>query len=147
LAAQGGANLIYGAGMLEMGMTFDLAQLLLDAEIYKMVLHTINGFDVNEGTLALDVIKEIKTGEFVSHKHTLKNFKSVQSHSDLIDRRNRGAWIKSGSKDITELAYEKAVNILKNHKPEALDPKSAAIIRKIVEDSETEYGVKTSGMV
>ena len=62
MAAQGGANVIYGAGMIEMGMTFDLAQLIIDSEIYKMVLHTINGFEVNEETLALDVIKEVRMG-------------------------------------------------------------------------------------
>ncbi len=75
MAAQGGANVIYGAGMIEMGMTFDLAQLIIDSEIYKMVLHTINGFEVNEETLALDVIKEVRMGEFVSQKHTTDNFK------------------------------------------------------------------------
>ena len=78
MAAQGGANVIYGAGMIEMGMTFDLAQLIIDSEIYKMVLHTINGFEVNEETLALDVIKEVKMGEFVSQKHTTDNFKKIQ---------------------------------------------------------------------
>ena len=41
MAAQGGANIIYGAGMIEMGMTFDVAQLLIDSEIFKMVLHTL----------------------------------------------------------------------------------------------------------
>ncbi|HED24136.1 MAG TPA: [trimethylamine--corrinoid protein] Co-methyltransferase, partial [Firmicutes bacterium] len=35
LAAQGGANLIYGAGMLELGVTFDFAQLLIDNEIFR----------------------------------------------------------------------------------------------------------------
>lgn len=142
MAAQGGANLIYGAGMLELGMTFDLAQLLIDAEIFKMVLHTINGFDVNAGTLALDVIKDVGTGEFVSHPHTSSNYKSIQSHSKLFSRQTREAWVASGSKDLTERAYEQAIKILENHKPEPLEPKAAAAIRKIIEDAEVEYGIK-----
>lgn len=142
LAAQGGANLIYGAGMLELGMTFDLAQLLIDAEIFKMVLHTINGFEVNEETLALDVIKEVGTGEFVSHEHTRSNFNKIQSHSKLIDRQARDAWVADGSKDLTERSYEKAIGILENHKPEPLAPGVAEIIRKIVDDAEIEYGIK-----
>ena len=142
LAAQGGANLIYGAGMLELGMTFDLAQLLIDAEIFKMVLHTIKGFEVNEKTLALDVIKAVGTGEFLSQTHTRENFKKILSNSDLIDRRSRKAWEDSGSKSMVDRAYEKAIHILETHEPDPLDPKAAAVIRKIVEDAEVEYNVE-----
>lgn len=142
MAAQGGANLIYGAGMIELGMTFDLAQLIIDSEIYKMVLHTIKGFQVNDETLALDVIKEIKTGEFVSHPHTVQNFKTIQSNSEVINRQSREAWLAGGAKDMTTVAYEKAINILENHTPDPLTEEQAAYIRKIVEDAELEYGVK-----
>lgn len=43
---------------------------------------------------------------------------------------------------MTERAYEKAIEILENHKPEPLTEEQAAYIRKIVEDAEVEYGVK-----
>ncbi len=142
LAAQGGANVIYGAGMIELGMTFDVAQLVIDTEIYKMVLHTLNGFTVNEETLALDVIKEVKMGEFVSQKHTTENFKKLQSNSSIINRQTREAWLESGAKDITTVAYEKAIDIIENYKPDPLTDEQAAYIRKIIEDAEVEYGVK-----
>ncbi len=125
-----------------MGMTFDLAQLIIDSEIYKMVLHTINGFKVNEETLALDIIKEVKMGEFVSQRHTTDNFKKIQSSSDIINRQPREKWLAAGAKDITEVAYERAIHILENHKPEPLTEEQAAYIRKVVEDAEVEYGVK-----
>lgn len=142
LAAQGGANVIYGAGMIELGMTFDVAQLVIDTEIYKMVLHTLNGFTVNEETLALDVIKEVKMGEFVSQKHTTENFKKLQSNSSIINRQTREAWLESGAKDITTVAYEKAIDIIENYKPDPVTDEQAAYIRKIIEDAEVEYGVK-----
>ena len=107
-----------------------------------MVLHTLNGFKVNEETLALDVIKEVKMGEFVSQKHTTDNFKKIQSHSDIINRQPREQWLACGSKDMTTVAYEKAIEILENHKPEPLTEEQAAYIRKVVEDAEAEYGVK-----
>ena len=128
--------------MIEMGMTFDLAQFIIDSEIYKMVLHTLNGFKVNEETLALDVIKEVKMGEFVSQKHTTDNFKKLQSHSEIINRQPREQWLAAGAKDLTTVAYERAIEILENHKPEPLTDEQAAYIRKIVEDAEVEYGVK-----
>jgi trimethylamine--corrinoid protein Co-methyltransferase len=138
LTAQGGANLIYGAGMLELGMAFDFAQLVIDAEIFKMILHTVNWFDVNEKTLAVDIIKEVGIGgEFVSHTHTNRNFKSIQSNSSLINRKAREAWLEDGSKDLTEAAYEKAIEILETHQPTPLDPAAAETIRRIVTEAET----------
>jgi len=38
-----GANLIYGLGMLESGMTFDFGQLVLDAEFARMIKHAVHG--------------------------------------------------------------------------------------------------------
>ena len=43
---------------------------------------------------------------------------------------------------MTTVAYEKAIEILENHKPEPLTEEQAAYIRKVVEDAEAEYGVK-----
>ena len=57
--------------MIEMGMTFDLAQLMIDSEIFRMVLHTINGFEINEETLCMDIIKQAKWGDYISNRHTM----------------------------------------------------------------------------
>jgi trimethylamine--corrinoid protein Co-methyltransferase len=133
LTAQGGANIIYGAGMLDLGMTFDFAQLLIDAEIFKMVLHTVNWFDVNENTLCVDLIKKIGVGgEFVSDAHTTSNYKSIQSNSDLINRSARDAWAAEGGKDMTAAAYEKAARILETHEPAPLEPDQAKFIEDTV---------------
>ena len=53
LPALAGANVIYGLGMLEMGITFDLAQLVWDHEIAEMILHSLKGVPVNDTTLAV----------------------------------------------------------------------------------------------
>ena len=38
-----GANIIYGLGMLEMGMTISYSQLLMDAEMAEMMLFSMDG--------------------------------------------------------------------------------------------------------
>lgn len=141
LAAQGGANILYGAGMIEMGMTFDLAQLMIDSEIFKMVLHTIRGFEVNEETLALDVIKRVKFGEFLSQKHTSDTFAKYQSNTLLSNRQSRKSWLEAGGKDMTQVAVEKAIEILESHTPDPLTDDQAAYVRRIIEDAEKEYGL------
>ena len=42
-----GANIIYGLGMLEMGMTISYSQLLMDAEMAEMMLFSMDGIVVN----------------------------------------------------------------------------------------------------
>ena len=43
---------------------------------------------------------------------------------------------------MTEVAYERAIQIIENHKPEPLTEEQAAYIRKVVDDAEAEYGVR-----
>ncbi len=56
MPALAGANVIYGLGMEEMGVNFNLAQLLIDADIADMILYTLQGMPVSDETLAVDVI-------------------------------------------------------------------------------------------
>lgn len=143
LAAQGGANLIYGAGMLELGICFDVAQFVMDNEMYRMIRKAVAGIEINDDNIALDVIKEIGAGgEFVSHGHTFANFRKEQSQAGLIDRSMRETWQMGGETTFTERAYEKAINIIETHEVPPLAPGVAETIRKIVEDAEEEYGLK-----
>lgn len=136
-----GANLIYGLGMIEMGMTIDYGQLVMDNEFARMIKHTVKGIPVNDETLAVDAIKEIGIGkDFLSHDSTYKHMRS-QSQPKLIDRRMREDWVKEGSTDIYQRALEQARFILENHKPEPLSEDVLAAIRSIVEEAEEELGV------
>jgi len=134
--------MIYGPGMLELGVTFDYAQLVIDNEIARMVNKVIEGISVNEETLAVDVIKEVgSSGQFITQEHTYRHFKE-QSQSKLIDRRMREAWLDSGGKDLTTRAYEEAIHILETHKPDPLPEGVPEKLREIVEEAEREYGLK-----
>jgi len=136
-----GANLIYGLGMIEMGMTIDYGQLVMDNEFARMIKHVVQGIAVNDETLAADVIHEIGVGKnFLSHDHTFKHMRS-QSQPKLIDRRTREDWEAAGRTDLYQRASEEARYILENHKPEPLPENVLTTIRSIVEESEAELGV------
>lgn len=142
LPALAGANLIYGLGMLELGMAFDYAQLVMDNEIARMVKKAVGGIEVSDEDLAVDVIQQVGAGgEFVSHEHTFRHFRE-QSQNRLIDRRMRDAWLADDSKDMTERAYEEAKYLLENHKPDPLPAGAAETMREIVAGAEEEYGLK-----
>lgn len=139
VAALAGANVIYGAGCLESGLTFDYAKLVMDAEMIRGVQQVVKGIEVNDETLGIDVIKEVGPGgEFMTHPHTFKHMKEL-SQSRLFDRRNRESWQEfAGGKDLTERAYEEAKHILENHKPAPLPDGAAEAMKSIIEEYEAE---------
>lgn len=143
LAAQGGANLIYGAGMLDLGITFDLAQLVIDNEIYTMIRKVIEGIRISDEDLAVDLIDEIGPGgELVSHPHTFAKFRQEQSVTNLFDRSMRETWIEAGAKDLAERATAEAKGILEKHEVPPLDSAVTKGLRDIIEEAEEEYGMK-----
>ena len=144
VAALAGANLIYGPGMLESGITFDFAQLVLDNEFVKMIRHTVKGFGVNTETLAADVIKEVGPArDFLTHRHTLRHMRS-QSEPELIDRMGIEDWKAAGGTGIYARAAEKTKRILENHKPEPLPEDVSLKIRSIITETEDELGASNS---
>ena len=56
-----GANIIYGAGMLELGMTFSYSQYVADDEIVRMLSRILRGIPSDDEHLAVDIIKEVGT--------------------------------------------------------------------------------------
>ena len=124
-----------------MGITFDLAQLVMDHEIAQMILHALQGVWVTDETLSVDVIKEMGIGkDYLSHQSTLEYMRS-QSQAHLIDRRMREDWEIAGSKDLYERAHDKVIDILETHEPPPLSETVRTNIRSIIEEAEKELGV------
>ena len=138
IPALAGANMIYGLGMLESGITFDYAQLVLDCEFARMIKHTVNGIPVNDETLAIDVIDEIGPfGDFLSHPHTFDGMRS-QSRPEIIDRRGRGMWESDGATDSYTRALNKVRTLIETHEPEPLSQAVLTKIQAIVQETEAE---------
>ena len=127
--------------MIEMGMTIDYGQMVMDNEFAKMIKYVVQGIPVNDETLAVDVIHEVGVGkDFLSHDNTFKHMKT-QSQPKLIDRRTREDWDADGKTDLHQRALEKAREILENHQPEPLSENVLLTLRSIVQEAEAELGV------
>lgn len=143
LPALTGSNMIYGMGMLEMGMTMSYGQLLVDAEIVRMIRRIMQGIAVDHSTLALDVITAVGPGgTYLGQRHTMQYMRKESSQAKLIDRNMYDHWVRSGKKDMAERANEEALKILENHKPIPLPEDTAKEIRAIVEEAEYEIGIR-----
>jgi trimethylamine--corrinoid protein Co-methyltransferase len=138
-AAMAGANLIYGAGMLDSGLIFSYAQLVIDNDIFKMIRKVMRGMHIDDENLAVDIIKSVGPGgDFLMQDHTMKYMRTLPSAPNLIYRGNRENWLESGGKGLAERAAEKAAEIMANHKPAPLSDDAKSALRDIVEESDAE---------
>jgi len=139
VAALSGAHFVYGAGALESGLTFDYAKLIMDCEQIRRIQHLRRGMPISSDALALDVIKTVGPGgDYLIRQHTIDNMGTL-SQADLFDRRNRSMWMnKTGGKDLTERAYEKANHVLATHEPAPLPGGAAETMRRIITEYEAE---------
>lgn len=144
MSALAGANIVFGAGVLEQGLTFDYAKLLMDAEMIRMIKIAVNGIQVSDETLAMDVIHEVGPGgAYITHEHSLQKMRS-QSQANLFDRRSRSNWLdRTQGNAMHERAYEAAIEILRTHEPHPLPEGASKTMREIVEEFEKEIGVSS----
>jgi len=134
-----GADVVYGAGSLEGGMAASFEELIIDDEICKAVLKAVQGIEVNDETLAVDVISKVGPGgHFLAEKHTLKHFKETLFFPELTDRSSYDTWKKTGGKSLVERARERAEEILREHWPTPLDKDVQKEISEIISKAEKE---------
>ena len=133
LPALAGANLIYGAGMIESGVVFDFGQLVMDNEFARMIKHAVMGVLVDDERLGVDDIAEVGPfGDFLSLGSTL-TFMRDRSQPRLIDRHARDDWAAAGGKDLHQHSLEEARRLLATHVPEPLSDDVVQEIRRIVD--------------
>ena len=137
LVALSGANIVFGMGMLEAGLTFDFAQLMLDAEFARMIAHCLGGMRVDGEALAMaDICAVGPFGDFLSLDATLRHMRDM-SRPRLLDRRVHEEWVEAGATDAYTRAEVEARRLLSEHRPEALSADMQAEMTRIVVDAET----------
>ncbi len=139
LPAFSGCNTLYGAGMLELGMTFSLEQLVFDNDMISMAKSAMRGVPVTEETLGIDSIQKVGIGNnFLAHKETRNNI-SIVSDPTLINRDMFGDWEAAGSKDLATVAHEKVVDVLKNHEVIPVDADLMADMKAVMDKADADF--------
>jgi trimethylamine--corrinoid protein Co-methyltransferase len=132
-----GANMIFGAGGIDSGLTFDYAKLVMDHECICHIKKMLEGVRVDSESMALDLIHEIGPGgTFLMHRHTLERTRT-QSTAHIFDRDTRETWMDTDSgKDLTERSYAKALEIIESHQPPALPDSATETINSLLDEFE-----------
>jgi trimethylamine--corrinoid protein Co-methyltransferase len=133
LPVMAGAPAVGTVGQLENLLTFSPLQLVIDAEIARVIRRIVGAFDVTDETLALDVIAEVGPGgAFIDHPHTAITFRREFFLSDLLARFNWEGFARQDFRGLEERALEKAGRLLKEHHPDPLSVDQKREIDRIV---------------
>jgi trimethylamine---corrinoid protein Co-methyltransferase len=118
-------------------------QLVIDDEIGGQILRILRGFEINEETLALDVIRNVGPGgHYLQTDHTRQHFRHELSLPALADRHTWDTWAANGKKDTFARAQERVEDLLAAHRPIPLPEDRARAVDDIVRDICQREGVE-----
>jgi trimethylamine--corrinoid protein Co-methyltransferase len=143
LAGMSGINLIWGAGMVDGHTLWSNAQLMIDAEMCGMVARCLDGIQVNEDNLAIDVVKDVGhfPGSYLDTDHTFYRWRGERYLPLVSLRESYEQWLDNGSKDILLQADEKARSILMSHQVTPLSPDVDKEIDALLKAAAIEKGI------
>jgi trimethylamine--corrinoid protein Co-methyltransferase len=99
------------AGLLSVDEIFSPVQMVLDNECSGYLRHICKGFEINEDTLAMEVLGEClsENSMFIDKEHTVKNFRETIWTTSIFSNEMKGQWDKKIDK---ERARQKAMEII-----------------------------------
>ena len=146
-AALSGVNLQLVQGAIHGELTHHPIQAIIDDDLVGMIGRFVEGVEVNDDTLALDLIAEVGPvpGEFLSKEHTRKWWRKEQYMPQVADSWTYPEWMKRGKKGCVDYAKEKMETILSTHKVTPLTQGQENEIERILEEARKFY--KGRGML
>ena len=133
IAMLSGGNMIHDLGYMESGLTGSLELVVIEDEIVSWIKASMKGLEINEETLALDVIHEhALSADFLETDHTLRHVREDWQPC-LIDRQNYAKWVESGATSMRDRARAKVNEILGAEPRHVVPPDVEEKIRAIAE--------------
>jgi trimethylamine--corrinoid protein Co-methyltransferase len=143
LAVMAGADMSFGpSGMIEAVSLLDMRRILFDREILQAIDIITDGFEVNETTLALDMIREAgPRGMFLAHKRTAREVRKLWPPSILFEEPRHP---DERYRDPVEVAHEAIEWILENHRPAPLPEEVRTELGRILDAAERDEKLRKS---
>jgi len=133
-----GANLVHDVGYLGQGTIGSPAAIVMCAELISYVKRFMRGFNIDSNQIGMDTIRQVGPGgNFLTTDQTLKLFRKVHWRPQIANRDILKAWQDKGSTTYGQIATQKAIEILKTHKPEPLPDDIRQTIDGIRKKAET----------
>jgi len=131
---QSGVSNIWAVGQLESELAFSPSQAVIDNEIISYVKRYLRGVEINDDTLAVELSREVGvSGSFLDRFHTLESFQDEFFQPDILNRNVRENWQSQGSRTLTEVAEEKAAELMVKDVENGLDEDQAKALRELAD--------------
>ncbi len=135
--------LMHSVGWLEGGLTVSFEKCIIDMESIAMFQHFLAGLEINEATLALDVMATVEPAgsDYKTHfetPHTMERFSTEFYSPFLADRDNYELWKERGSLDTAQRANKIYKQLLEEYEAPPLDAAIEQELREFVERREKE---------
>jgi len=140
--ALAGLNLCHDIGYLNSGLLFSLEALLLADEIISAVNQFMAGIEVNDDTLAVDLINKVgPEGNFLSEEHTLRFLRKEGWYPQFLNRKNYEAWKAGGCKTVNQRLEQKVHQIIEEDIPPLVSTDEMKELNKIIAEREKKLGL------
>ncbi len=114
---------MHAIGWLEGGLTVSFEKFMLDAENLAMFQHFLRGLEINDDTLALDMIAAVGPGgHHFGTPHTQARFSTEFYQPFLADRLNYDTWKEAGAFDAAKRANLLWKQLLAQYEAPPIDP-------------------------
>jgi len=134
-AILGGASVVvHAAGWLEGGLVASFEKFAQDLEMLQHMTRFLAPPLVDQGTLALDAIREVGPGgHFFGCQHTLARYETAFYAPLLSDWRGEAAWLEAGGQDTAQRALALAKRLLADYREPMLEPAVDAALEAFVQ--------------
>jgi len=132
-----GGDLCHDVGYTESAMTGSVFQLAAMDEAIAYSRRITRGIEVNEDTLAVDVIHNVgPNGHYLKQQHTRRYYKTEFWYPNLHDRRNYEEWADMGKMTMKDRTIARVHDILATHQPSSIKPETEKVIQEVLEAAE-----------
>ncbi len=140
----GGHFIMHAAGWLEGGLSCSFEKMILDADLLQMVGEFVEPLVVDEGTLALEAVREVGPGgHFFGAAHTQARYRDAFYAPLLSDWRNYESWQEAGSPTAMDKANRLWKEILAGYEAPPLESAIDEELTAFVAKRKSEGGFKT----
>jgi trimethylamine---corrinoid protein Co-methyltransferase len=136
-----GADIFGHLGIAGVDQASSLEMLVFQHEVIEYVERIMRSFEINDETLALDLIDTLGPGgSFIAEEHTVNHFREEVWMPTLLDREYWSQWETTGRKSTDVKVKERLETLLGSYEPHPFDSDTEREIQAVVRKARIALG-------
>jgi trimethylamine--corrinoid protein Co-methyltransferase len=133
-AIMAGSYTLGTLGLLSVDEIGSPIQLIIDNEYSGALQRLARGFEVNEDTLAYDLIREIGPGGiFTGTEHTVRHYRKEHWQPSLFSREMYNSWITGSHKTDIQRASDVFTEVMQSHHKVYIDEETEQALLNVID--------------